>query len=149
MKITDIPLPFLLEFEKQLSDMISLVQAVPTLDPRRAWEFDKERNLYRSKPEASVRNKKTPTVITKAQATQHHPAQTELVNQDNPVGEYQTIYESGKLTMFAKRETLRRLEDLKTQVRSARALANAEQVDQRTMNVSGLLKWVFEPMRPA
>ncbi|HAI75057.1 MAG TPA: hypothetical protein DCM08_02320, partial [Microscillaceae bacterium] len=78
--------------------------------------------------EVRFRSIKRPKVIVKYEATEKHPAQTELVNLDFQVGKYETTYYSGKLTAIQKIEMVKRIEKLIEAVKVARAKANNVEV---------------------
>ncbi len=123
----------LLALEAHLTKLKELYQAVPTLDPTRKWEFDKKDNIYKTEPEVKFRSVKRPKVIVKYEATEKHPAQTELLYLDFQVGKYETTYTSGKITISQKNELLRRLDTLFEAVKIARAKAN--QVDVNNIEI--------------
>jgi len=129
----------LLALEAQLTKLKELYQAIPTLDPTRKWEFDKKDNIYKTEPEVKFRSVKRPKVIVKYEATEKHPAQTELLYLDFQVGKYETTYTSGKITNSQKNELLRRLDSLFEAVKIARSKAN--QVDVNNIEIG---KRVFD-----
>ncbi len=123
----------LLALETHLSKLKELYQAIPTLDPTRKWELDKKDNVYKTEPEVKFRSVKRPKVIVKYEATEKHPAQTELLYLDFQVGKYETVYSSGKITIAQKNELLNRLDTMLESVKIARAKAN--QVDVNNIEI--------------
>jgi hypothetical protein len=60
----------------------------------------------------------------KYEATDKHPAQTELLSLDFQVGKYETTYLSGKISVVQKNEMVKRIEKMIEAVKIARAKAN-------------------------
>ena len=52
------PATYLLFLEKQLNDVQTFVQNLPTLDPAEEWRFDEQVNLYKSDASKTARTKK-------------------------------------------------------------------------------------------
>ncbi|GAB4403592.1 MAG: hypothetical protein OHK0053_28460 [Microscillaceae bacterium] len=118
----------LLALEGQITKIRDLYQALPTLDPSRKWNFDSQNGHYRSEEEVKFRSVKRPKVIVKYEATEKHPAQTELLYLDFQVGKYETVYFSGKVTPAQKDLMLKRLDQLLEAVKIARSKANTAEV---------------------
>ncbi|WP_027003718.1 hypothetical protein [Hugenholtzia roseola] len=118
----------LLALEAQLNRILDLYQAIPILDSTRKWHFDNQRNIFKTDEEVKFRSVKRPKVIVKYEATDKHPAQTELLNLDFQVGKYETTYFSGKVSVAQKNEMVRRIEKLLEAVKVARAKANNVEV---------------------
>ena len=119
----------LLALESQLSKVLDLYKNIPTLDTARKWNFDEQNDFYRTDEEVKFRTIKRPKVIVKYEATERHPAQTELVNIDFQVGKYETTYFSGRITPLQKKQLIDKLEALITAVKIARAKANNVEVN--------------------
>lgn len=118
----------LLALEAQLQKILDLYKSIPILDNTRKWQFDTQQGVYKTDEEVRFRSIKRPKVIIKYEATEKHPAQTELVNLDFQVGKYETTYYSGKLTAIQKIEMVKRIEKLIEAVKVARAKANNVEV---------------------
>jgi hypothetical protein len=118
----------LLALESQLTKLKELYESLPTLDPTRKWEFDKQNGVYKTESEVKFRAVKRPKVIVKYEATKEHPAQTELLYLDFQVGKYETIYTSGKVTNTQKNTLLERIDSLAEAVKIARSKANNVEV---------------------
>jgi len=114
----------LLALESQLNKILELYKSIPLLDTTRKWHFDTQQGFYKTDEEVKFRSIKRPKVIVKYEATEKHPAQTELVNLDFQVGKYETTYYSGKLTPMQKSEMVKRIERLLEATKVARAKAN-------------------------
>ncbi|WP_026999822.1 hypothetical protein [Eisenibacter elegans] len=118
----------LLALESQLNKILDLYKNIPLLDTTRKWHFDTQQGFFKTDEEVKFRSIKRPKVIVKYEATEKHPAQTELVNLDFQVGKYETTYYSGKLTPMQKSEMVKRIEQLLEAVKVARAKANNVEV---------------------
>ncbi|MEM9983043.1 MAG: hypothetical protein AAF734_11145, partial [Bacteroidota bacterium] len=119
----------LLALEAQLNKVLELYRAIPTLDATKKWAFDDQNSVYKTEEEVKFRSVKRPKVIVKYEATEKHPAQTELLNLDLQVGKYETIYYSGKVTSTQKNTMVERIEQLIEAVKIARAKANNVEVN--------------------
>lgn len=118
----------LLALESQMAKVREMYLTIPTLDPARKWGFDEQKDLYQTDPEVKFRSIKRPKVIVKYEATKEHPAQTELMNLDEQVGKYETVYYSGKLTPTQRRTLIDRLNKLVEAIKIARTKANDVEV---------------------
>ena len=100
----EISAPGLLALESHLNRVRVLYHAIPTLDLTRAWHPDVEKggNYWKTDPELRYRNTKASKPITLSTATKEHPAQVQLVTTDKQVGEWTTVYKSGKITSAQK-----------------------------------------------
>lgn len=123
-----IPATHLLVLEKFLEDLSTLVKAVPTLSPEYRWSLDESSGEYRSEPTQQARTKKVKTPIVLYDATEKHPAQTQLIDEDVTVGYYSTTKVSGAMGVAEKRKVMGRITELMDVVRRAREVANATAV---------------------
>ncbi|MEM6378973.1 MAG: hypothetical protein AAF705_12215 [Bacteroidota bacterium] len=118
----------LLALEAHLVKLLDLYKSIPILDTTRKWVFDEQNNFYRTAEEVKFRTIKRPKVIVKYEATEKHPAQTELLNLDFQVGRYETTYFSGRITPTQKSKLVDKLDNLIEAVKIARAKANNVEV---------------------
>jgi len=142
--LTGVPATALLELEKRIAELQSLVNAVPTLDPAKGFSLDSNRNLYRAREVNKTRTRKEKVVLVKYAATKEHPAQTELIDQDVPVGKIQEQEWSGLITPVEKSELLNRVEIVARAVRRARSRANEVTVDLNKKIGKQLLNYIFK-----
>jgi hypothetical protein len=129
----DVPVTYLLFLEKALTNVHTLVSKLPTLDPSEEWTFDPNVNCYTSKPAETIRTKKVPKVFTKAPATDKHPAQVEMIQEDQSVGTWTTVKFSGAMPATRVAEMLERVERLQKAVKFAREEANSREVEQQNI----------------
>ena len=141
--ISDVPVTHLLFLEKQLEDISTFVNTLPTLDPSEKWSYKEETNCYISEEKKTIRTKKTPEVIVKYEATEKHPAQTELIYIDKPAGYWHTIKFSGATTKKKKDLILEKIRKLQKAVKFAREEANNTEVEKSNFG-NLILDYVFE-----
>lgn len=140
--LEDMPVTCLLFLEKQLVDLHTFVSNLPILPPDRVWKWDGNRNCYVTDPIGTIRSMKVPTVIVKYKPTTEHPAQTELINQDETVGTWNTTYMSSAIPSAEKADMLSRVEALQDAMKAARAAANSVEIEQVHMGAK-ILQHVF------
>lgn len=143
--LTKIPATALLELEKRLTELGQLVGAIPTLDPAKGFTLDEQRpgGVYKAREVTKTRTKKAAKVIVKYEATPAHPAQTELVNEDVPVGTINELEWSGLITPGDKAELINRVEILARAVRRARSRANEAAVDTSKKIGAPLMRYIL------
>lgn len=141
--LKDMPATSLLELEKRAAEVQALIGTIPTLDPAKGFSIDTQRGVYKAREVTKQRTKKQPKVIVKYEATKEHPAQTELMHEDVPVGSIQEQEWSGLLTPADKADLLNRAEMVARAVRRARSRANEAEVDTAKKIGNRLLKYVF------
>lgn len=124
----NVPVPTLLYLEKKLTDLLTFVKKLPTLDPSEEWTWDDASGAWRTNVTQTYRTKKVPKVLTKAPATDKHPAQVEVFTEDVTVGYWNTVKFSGALTAEAVRSMVDRVEALQKAVKFAREEANTTEV---------------------
>ena len=133
----------LLYLEKQLNDVKTFINKLPTLDPADKWEWSNEQAAYTTEPYETTRTKKIPRNHVKAEATEHHPAQVEVYMEDVIVGTWSTIKYSGAITTVNKRQILERIVVLQEAVKKAREEANMVEV-ANVKEADVILDYLFE-----
>lgn len=141
--IEDAPVTYLIWLEKQLDEMRTFVDKIPVLDPSKSWKPEESSGLYVTEPVKTARHKKVPRVLLKVEATEHHPAQAEIVHDDILVGYWVSISSSGALPDSRRRELLERIDNLKRAVKEAREEANSMKVDEQKVG-SKMMKWLLQ-----
>jgi hypothetical protein len=129
--LSNVPVTFLLYLDKQVNDLETFVGKLPTPDPSEEWTHDPNTGLLRSRATESLRTSKEPTVIVKYDATEKHPAQTELFTKDIPVGTWTQILYSGSLTVDKKNAILLRIRKLQDAIKVAKEQANLLEVERQ------------------
>ena len=122
--LLDIPVPTLLWLEKQLTDLNTFVAKMPTLDPAYDWAPDAASGLMKTSVETTHKTKKAQKALVLAQATEKHPAQTQMIVEDVVIGYWDQTRLSGAMPAPARQAILRRIESLLKAVKTAREQAN-------------------------
>ena len=122
----DLSATSLLALEQFLIKIRNMYKVIPTLDPTKKWNL--KDGIYETDQEVKYRTEKKIEKIVKAEATKEHPAQVDLINIDRQVGEYLTVYKSGKITPFQKSQLLEKIDNLIDAVKKARSKANESEV---------------------
>lgn len=146
--VANVPATSLLELEKRMSEIHSLISAVPTLDPAKGFSFDNVRNLYKARSVVKTRTRKERHVLIKYEATPQHPAQTEAYDKDVPIGTLEEQEWSGLLTPTEKSVLINRVEEIVRAVRRARSRANETEIDQSKKIAANLLSYIFQDTNP-
>jgi hypothetical protein len=123
-----VPVTHLLFFEKQLVDIRTFIETLPTLDAGEEWEYKPEFDSHVSKPSKTNRTKKVPKNHIKYEATKEHPAQVEMYMEDVWVGTWTTVRFSGAVPAAARNAMLERVNKLLDAVKTAREEANGLEV---------------------
>jgi hypothetical protein len=137
-----VPVTTLLFLEKQLVDLHTFVEKLPTLDPGEAWGYNPDVDLYASEAYQTTKTKKVMKNHVKAEATKEHPAQVETYTEDVVVGYWTTIKFSGAIPAKEKNELLDRVRKLQEAVKLAREEANGMEVETRKIGAA-VLQHVF------
>lgn len=144
--LQQVPATTLLELEKRLNELSSLLNAIPTLDPAKGFspDFDRGNGIYQARKVNKSRTKKEKVVLIRYEATKEHPAQTELLDKDVITGGIQEQEWSGLVTPAQKSDYLSRLEILTRAVRQARSRANETEVQTSHKIGSKILGYIFQ-----
>lgn len=126
--LNDVPVTHLLFLEKQLVDVQTFVNHLPTLDPAENWTWNDAVGAYVSDMAKTNKTKKVLRNHVKAEATKEHPAQVETYSEDVKVGEWSTVKYSGAIPMTKKTATLQKIAKLIDAVKFAREQANSADV---------------------
>ncbi len=138
-----VPVTTLLFLEKQLVDIHTFVDKLPTLDPGEAWNYNPDVDHYASESYQTTKTKKVLKNHVKAEATKEHPAQVETYTEDVIVGYWTTVKFSGAIPAKEKNELLERVRKLQEAVKFAREEANGMDVEQQRIG-EAILKYVFQ-----
>ena len=129
--IASAPVPFLLWMEKQLTDLRTILGKIQTLDPTVEWEYDPNVGSYKSETVTTTRATKIKRNHVLAEATDKHPAQVQVFEEDKIVGYWDTVKFSGALPADKLKLLLERVTELQIAVKTAREEANASDVTQQ------------------
>jgi hypothetical protein len=140
--LKNVPVTTLLFLEKQLVDLHTFVEKLPTLDPGEAWSYNEEVDHYASEPYQTTKTKKVLKNHVKAEATKEHPAQVETYTEDVVVGYWTTVKFSGAVPARERNEMLGRVRKLQEAVKSAREEANGAEVELKKLG-GAVFQYVF------
>jgi hypothetical protein len=132
--VSDAPVSFLLFLEKQLGELHEFVTKLPVLDPAERWDYDANVGAYATPRSTTVRSKKVPRNHVLAEATERHPAQVQVWQEDVPVGYWDTIRFSGAIPADRKSRLLARVSQVRQAVKMAREKANMTEVRQQQVS---------------
>ena len=140
--VTGVPVTYLLFLEKQLVDIHTFVEKLPTLDPSETWKYNAEADCFSSNPYDTTKTKKVLKNHVKYDATKEHPAQVETYSEDIVVGYWTTHKFSGAIEAKTKNDMLQRIRVLQESVKCAREEANAMDVTCQKIG-DKVLKYIF------
>lgn len=140
--LRDVPVPYLLFLEKQLTDLHTLVSKLPTLDPAETWSEDQNSGLYRTEPTQTVRTKKVQKALVLHPGTEKHPPQTQLITEDMTVGHWDQTKFSGAMPSPTRSALVSRIERLQRAVKFAREAANGTEAPAQNVGAV-VLGWLF------
>lgn len=124
LKLEGFSATMLLNLEGKLTQLRAVLQAIPTNDEAEDWTWDPQRLAYVAKERITYRTAKTQRPLVLYPATTEHPAQVQMVVQDERVGEWKTIVISGMMEPARKRAIIARNDYLLAEVKKARQRAN-------------------------
>ncbi|HYT89934.1 MAG TPA: hypothetical protein VEL76_14605 [Gemmataceae bacterium] len=140
--LKNVPVTTLLFLEKQLVDLHTFVEKLPTLDPGEAWSYNEDVDHYASEPYQTTKTKKILKNHVKAEATKEHPAQVETYTEDVVVGYWTTLKFSGAVPARERNDMLGRVRKLQEAVKSAREEANNAEVELKKL-AGPIFQYVF------
>lgn len=126
-----VPATTLISLEKVLTDYRTLFNSLPVLDPSEDWSVDVSTGQYKSSPKQTQRTKKVQRPIVLYDATDKHPAQTNMITEDVVVGNYETVLLSGAIPKGVRNGYIQRIDMLIDAVKQAREEANSREVSRR------------------
>lgn len=135
------PVTYLLFLEKQLTDLGTLVGRMPTLAPDQDWALDSKQGLYKAAPVITARTKKVQKALVLHPPTIEHPAQTQLIVEDENVGNWEHTALSGAIPETTRKALVTRIETLKKAVKLARERANLVDVEKAQVG-SKIMTWL-------
>lgn len=140
--LEDVPVEYLLFMEKRLTDVLTFISKIPTLDPAFNWQWDETSGVYRTDEVWTNRSKKVLKNHVKSEATDKHAAQVEVYTEDETVGRWSTTKFSGAVPVTKVREWRDRVLKLQAAVKFAREEANSIEVTNRQVGEK-VFKFLF------
>ena len=139
---SQVPVDTLLFFEKQLKDLETFIDKLPTLAGAANWTWSDAQNCWQTDTTFVNKTKKMMRAFQKSPATDKFPAQVETFNEDVIIGHYDVVAYSGAIPAKAKADLLSRVRTLFVAVKTAREEANTIEVKPQTIGKK-LLDYVF------
>jgi len=137
-----VPITILLYIEKQLNDLRTFVGNMPVLDQAERWTLNDQSGQYSTDPIKTSRTKKVQRPIVLYDATEKHPAQTQLITEDVTAGYWTTTKFATAMPPSQKRQIIERIDKLQEAVKSAREQANDVAVTDAKI-AAPILSYVF------
>lgn len=131
--VDNVPVSTLLFLEKQLGDIATMIGKIPVLDPAETWDYDAAADCWRAEDVQTVRTKKVPRNHVVAKATDKHPEQVQVYNEDVVAGYWTKATFSGAMPARRVHELLERVTKLQTAVKYAREEANSIEIRPAAM----------------
>lgn len=141
--LADVPVTYLLFLEKQLTDIRTYVEKLPTLDPSYDWSKDENSGLWKSPVVQTNKQKTVKKGLVLYHATPEHPAQTHVVDDTIIVGYWNTQQLSGAIPVREKMALSEKVEKLRRAVKSAREAANSIQIVKVDNVGEKVLEYIF------
>jgi len=144
--VKDCPVTHLLFLEKQLQDIHTFIEKLPTLDPAQNWVYDENKGCFRTEPVEQLRTQKVQEPLVLYHATKEHPAQTQVVSKDVVAGTWTTTHFSGAIPADRKLEMLERVVKVQEAVKFAREQANQIDVQDKSIGKE-IFDFILGPKR--
>jgi hypothetical protein len=146
---SDMPATFLLQLERRLREIRSVFREAPTFDPVRLWTADPDADrahVLRTEPVATIRKARARKYNVMVEATKEHPAQVDVVEVDEAVGEIRSYEWTGKLSIAKKTALVDQVDKLIAAVKQARSRANTVEVNTEIKIGKALAKFMLRPI---
>ncbi len=141
--LKDVPVTHLLFLEKQLIDIQTFISKLPTLDAAERWSFDNSVNQFVTPVTQTNRNVKRMRNHVKAEATDKHPAQVDVYQEDVKVGTWNITKFSTAIQATKKAQLALKVKKLIESVKLAREEANSIEVT-KVNYADNLLEFIFD-----
>lgn len=110
--LKEVPATYLLFLDKQLGELRDLITRFTELANDTEWQSDPNTGLFRSGTALTYTTTKRQKPLVLAPATEHHPAQTQLITEDIVVGEWTNVKHSGAIPAPRKKQLIERVQKL-------------------------------------
>lgn len=140
--VPKVPVTNLMYLERQLVDLRTFINSVPTLPIDRRWTWNTNEGVYETDKKQAAKTKKTTNFVEASPATKEHPAQIREVTNDIPEGIWTVVEMSSGLPRTVIMTLTERVNKLIDAVKKAREQANDMTVKEE--NYAGkLLNYVW------
>lgn len=126
--LAQVPTTYLLFLERQLVDIMTFVSKLPVLDPAESWDRTEGSTAWASTPVVTMSTRKVPRNHVLSEATEKHPAQVKVYEEDMVVGKWTRIKFSGAVPAQRVADMVARVRKLQEAVKMARDEANRTQL---------------------
>ena len=140
--LKDVPATNLIFLEKQLDDISTFISKFPTLDPAENWTWNTSGSCFKTEESETFRTKQQPKSMITAPATDKHPAQVHIYNENVVIGTYKQVKFSGAIESTKKEALAEKVRILTRAVQQAREEANMTEVVSVTYGTD-ILKYIF------
>ncbi len=140
--LTGVPVTHLLFLEHKLADLKAFVDKMPTRDPAEEWKENPESAMFATEAARTEVTKKDQAPIVLYDATDKHPAQTQLITKDVVVGHWDTRKFSTAVSGKDKEVMTAKVVQLAEAVKQAREEANSITVERKEV-AAPILDFVF------
>jgi hypothetical protein len=141
--VEGVPATYLMFLEKQLTDLHTLVDRAPTLDPAEEWKYAAEQGFYKTEPTQTSRTKKVQKALVLLAPTDKHPGQAQVITDDVTVGTYQLTKFSGAIPEGDKRAIIEKIDKMSAAVKFARQQANSVDAPEQDAGTR-IMDWLFQ-----
>ncbi|MCX4244910.1 DUF7873 family protein [Paraliomyxa miuraensis] len=148
--LANVPATFLLQLERRLKEVQAVLKEIPCFDPVRIWSVDPaadKKHVLRAEPVVTIRKKRARKYNVMVEATKEHPAQVDIVEVDEPVGEIRSYDWTGMISTGRKEAVMEQVERLIAAVKQARSRANTVEVDRSRAVAKVLIDHLLAPVR--
>lgn len=145
----DVPATFLLQLERRLREIRAVFREAPCFDPVRTWTADPDadrKHVLKAAPVVTIRKARTRKYNVMYEATAEHPAQVDIVEIDEPVGEIRSYEWTGMLASAKKAALIERIDALTAAVKQARSRANTVDVNTSERIGKTLCDFLLAPL---
>lgn len=146
---TDVPATFLLQLEKRLREIRAVLKEIPCFDPVRIWNVDPgadKKYVLRAEPVTTIRKQRNKKYNVMYEATKEHPAQVDIVEIEEPIGEIRSYEWTGMVSPGKKNALLEQLEKLLSAVKTARSRANIVEINNEKKIARQLFNYLLQPI---
>jgi len=147
--VADVPATFLLQLERRLKELRAVFKEAPTYDPVRLWSVDAsadKKHVLRAEPVTTIRKQRSRKYNVMVEATKEHPAQVDIVEIDEPIGELRSYEWTGMLSTGKKSALLEQVDRLLGAVKQARSRANTIHVDKTKKMSKTIADFLLSPL---
>ena len=141
--LPELPITTLLFLEKTLTDMRTFFEKAPELDSSEQWVKDGDSGLHKAAPTRTHRTKKNQKPLVLYPATDKHPAQTQIITEDETVGYWDTTKLSTAMPKTSKVAILANIDELLRGVKEAREKANDTVVKEKPQIATKLFDFIL------